>query len=132
MASFFVFLASASFIYIEHFGLTPTGFSLAFSVNAIGFFGASQMRRRSASASAWRGWCSLAVPASRRSRRCFSRRARRACDSLPVLIVHALPRLRLPRLVIPTTAVLALDQHPDIAGMASALGGTLQMVAGGA
>ena len=43
MASFFVFIASASFVYTEQFGLSPTGFSLAFAINAIGFFGASQM-----------------------------------------------------------------------------------------
>ena len=43
MASFFVFIASASFVYTEQFGLSPTGFSLAFALNAIGFFGASQM-----------------------------------------------------------------------------------------
>src|SRR5262249_44934751 len=42
MASFFAFLASASFIYSNHFGLTPVEFSLAFSVNAVGFIGASQ------------------------------------------------------------------------------------------
>ena len=42
MASFFAFLASSSFIYIDHFGLTPTQYSLAFSVNAVGFIGASQ------------------------------------------------------------------------------------------
>jgi DHA1 family bicyclomycin/chloramphenicol resistance-like MFS transporter len=34
-------------------------------------------------------------------------------------------------LVIPATMVLALEEHGPIAGMASALGGTLQMVAGG-
>ncbi len=42
MASFFVFLATSSFVYIGHYGLTPTQYSLAFSVNAIGFIGASQ------------------------------------------------------------------------------------------
>lgn len=43
LASFFVFLASASFVYTGQFGLTPVGFSLAFAVNAIGFFAASQL-----------------------------------------------------------------------------------------
>ena len=43
MSSFFVFIASASFVYTEQFGLSPTGFSLAFALNAIGFFAASQM-----------------------------------------------------------------------------------------
>ena len=42
MASFFVFIASASFVYAEQFGLSPTGFSIAFAINAIRFFAASQ------------------------------------------------------------------------------------------
>ena len=42
MASFFAFLASSSFVYIDHFGLTPTQYSFAFALNAIGFIGASQ------------------------------------------------------------------------------------------
>ena len=33
-------------------------------------------------------------------------------------------------LVIPTTMVMALDDHGPIAGMAAALGGTLQMLTG--
>ena len=41
-ASFFVFIASASFVYTQQFGLTPTQFSFAFAANAIGFFAASQ------------------------------------------------------------------------------------------
>jgi len=43
MASFFVFIGTASFVYTQAFGLSPTGFSLAFAVNALGFFAASQM-----------------------------------------------------------------------------------------
>ena len=34
-------------------------------------------------------------------------------------------------LVIPATMVLSLEEHGPIAGMASALGGTPQMIAGG-
>ncbi|MGQ3029630.1 MAG: multidrug effflux MFS transporter, partial [Ferrovibrionaceae bacterium] len=48
MSSFFAFLASSSFVYIDHFGLSPTQYSLTFSMNAIGFIGASQ-------ATAWLG-----------------------------------------------------------------------------
>ena len=46
MASFFVFLASASFVYTGQFGLSPTGFSAAFAINALGFFSASQLAAR--------------------------------------------------------------------------------------
>ncbi len=42
ISSFFAYLAGSSFIYIDHFGLTPTEFSLAFSVNAIAFIGMAQ------------------------------------------------------------------------------------------
>jgi DHA1 family bicyclomycin/chloramphenicol resistance-like MFS transporter len=34
-------------------------------------------------------------------------------------------------LVVPSAMVLALDSHGPIAGLASALGGTLQMITGG-
>lgn len=38
MASFFVFLSSASFVYTRQYGLSPTGFSIAFAINAVGLF----------------------------------------------------------------------------------------------
>lgn len=46
LSSFFTFIASSSFIYIGHFGLTPTQYGLAFAVNAVGFVGASQLSAR--------------------------------------------------------------------------------------
>ena len=39
MSSFFAFLAGSSFVYIDHFGLTPTQYSLGFAVNAVAFIG---------------------------------------------------------------------------------------------
>ena len=41
-ASLVLFIASAAFFYSEQFGLGPTQFSLAFVVNAVSFFAASQ------------------------------------------------------------------------------------------
>jgi len=52
-------------------------------------------------------------------------------DGLPVLMVMLFFTFAGLGLVIPATMVLSLDEHGPIAGMASALGGTLQMVAGG-
>ena len=40
--SFFIFLASASYVYQQGFGLTSPQFSIAFAVNAMAFIGASQ------------------------------------------------------------------------------------------
>ncbi len=42
-ASFFVYLSSSSFIFIDHFGLSPLRYSLAFSFNAISFFTMAQL-----------------------------------------------------------------------------------------
>ncbi len=130
MASFFVFLASASFVYTDHYGLTPTQFSLAFAVNAIGFFTSSQ----------------FAGPLGERfgMTRVMFRAAIGFAASALVLLALALATdislytvifmLFLANaclgLVIPTAMVMALDDHGDRAGLASSLGGTLQMVAG--
>jgi DHA1 family bicyclomycin/chloramphenicol resistance-like MFS transporter len=52
-------------------------------------------------------------------------------DNLAVLIGLLFIAFAWLGLVIPSTMVLALEDHGPIAGMASALGGTLQMLAGG-
>ena len=131
MASFFVFLASSSFIYIDHFGLTPTQYSLAFSVNAIGFIGASQfaaalggrhgMARVVATAVSFYTFFALIL---------FAVTAV-GFDSLALLMGLLFATFACLGLVIPSTMVLALEEHGPIAGMASALGGALQMITGG-
>ena len=40
------YLAGSSFALIDHYGLTPRQYSLAFSVNAISFIGAAQLTGR--------------------------------------------------------------------------------------
>lgn len=130
-ASFMVFIASASFVYTAQFGLGPTGFSLAFALNSIGFFAASQ-----AAGPLGQRWGALAV----------IRWAALGFAGFSLLLVVALlagfeslgtviAGLFLANaclgLIIPTTMVMALDPHGEIAGMASSLGGTLQMVTGG-
>src|SRR5581483_533999 len=43
LATFLAYLGSASFVLINHYGLTPSEFSLCFSLNAASFFGFSQL-----------------------------------------------------------------------------------------
>ena len=52
--------------------------------------------------------------------------------TLPVIVAMLFVGNAFLGLVMPTTMVMALDPHPDIAGLASSLGGTLQMLTGGA
>ncbi len=131
MASFFVFIASASFVYTGQFGLSPTGFSLAFAINAIGFFTASQFAAGLGSrfgmsrvvfggVTMFLGF-SLALVAITLA----------GGASLVVVVAFLFAANAGLGLVIPTTMVMALDPHGEIAGLASSLGGTLQMLAGG-
>lgn len=132
MASFFTFLASSSFIYIEHFGLTPTRFSVAFSLNAIGFIGASQFAASLGARFGMARMVIVAVSIYTAFMLVLLALTVAGVDNLWVLIGLLFFGFASMGVVIPSTMVLALDDHGPIAGMASALGGTLQMVTGGA
>lgn len=130
-ASFFVFIASASFVYTQEFGLSPTQFSFAFAVNAIGFFAASQfaapLSRRLGTlrmiAGASLGFA-LATFAG------FGL-ALAGLASLPVTMSTLFVGNVFLGVILPTAQVQALEEHGENAGLASSLGGTMQMVAAG-
>lgn len=131
MASFFVFIASASFVYTQQFGLTPTGFSIAFAVNAIGFFGASQVASPLGARIGIEKLVRIGVTGFAAMTVLLALIALAGLASFPVIVIGLLVANAFLGLVIPTTMVLALDPHGDIAGLASSLGGTMQMLAGG-
>ena len=131
MSSFFAFLASSSFIYMDHFGLSPVAFSVAFSVNAIGFIGASQFSARLGSRFGLPRVITTAVSSYAAFALLLLVVTLAGVDSLAVLMALLFVAFASLGLVIPSTMVLAMEEHGPIAGMASALGGTLQMIAGG-
>jgi len=132
VASFFVYLGSASFVLINHYGLTPKLFSLCFALNAASFFGFSQLTGmltqrhglpkvvRVAAAGFALAMVVLAVVFAS------------GIDNLFALMAPLFIGYGFLGLVIPTTAVLALEHHGAIAGTASALMGALQMIIGSA
>lgn len=131
MGSFFVFISFAPFVYAGQYGLTPTQFSLFFALNALGFFGASQMaaplglrygegRVMLFGTLGFAGFTALLFAA-----------AMTGFASLWVLTACLMLGNGFMGLVMPTSMVMALDEHGDIAGLASSLGGTLQMLTGG-
>ncbi len=130
IASFFVYLANSSFILIGHYGLTPTEYSLMFSLNAVSFFAMSQFTGQFVGR--------FGLPRVVRTATALFAASVVALlgvwlvglGSLPVLAAFLFVGYGFLGLVIPTTAVLALEEHGPIAGMASALMGTLQMVSG--
>ena len=130
-ASFFAFIASASFVYIGSFGLTATQFSLAFAVNAVGFFVASQF---SATIAARVGTLRMI----RRATIGFSLAtfagfalALAGLASLPVTMATLFIGNMFLGVLMPSAQVQALEEHGEIAGLAASLGGTLQMLAAG-
>ncbi|WP_209007649.1 multidrug effflux MFS transporter [Roseibium litorale] len=131
MASFFVFIANASFVYTGYFGLTMVEFSIAFAVNAVGFFGSSQVAAYLGYKYGMTRIISLAVTGFALVELSLLALTLAGLGSLPVLVLFLFLGNACLGLVIPSAMVLALEDHGDIAGLASSLGGTIQMVTGG-
>jgi DHA1 family bicyclomycin/chloramphenicol resistance-like MFS transporter len=130
ISSFFVYLSSSPFVLIDHYRLSPRLFSVIFSVNAASFFATAQANAWLAQRFGLRdlvrgasvGFAAvvlvlLALFAS-------------GIDRLDVLVILLFIAFGLLGIMLPTTTVLALDDHGAIAGTASALMGTLQFATG--
>jgi DHA1 family bicyclomycin/chloramphenicol resistance-like MFS transporter len=132
VSAFFVYLGSASFVFINYYGLTPRLFSLCFALNAAAFFGFSQLS----------GFLTQRYGLARVIRTAATGfvLSMLTLALLFALGINGLLALMGPLfigygflgLVIPASAVLALERHGEIAGTASALMGSLQMIVGSA
>ncbi|GAB3792228.1 multidrug effflux MFS transporter [Dyella agri] len=132
VSSFFTYLANSSFVLIEHYGLTPTQYSLAFSVNAVSFIGAAQFTGWLGGRYGLRRVVRTAVVGYAATMLALLVLTAAGMDRLDLLMALLFVGYGFLGLVIPTTAVLALDRHGPIAGTASALMGTMQFVTGAA
>jgi len=131
MASFFVFLSSASFVYTGQYGMTSVEFSLAFAINAIGFFGASQLAPNLGDRFGMARMVLIATSGFAITALFLLAVTLAGFDALFVLIGLLFVANSCFGLVMAPVMVMALDDHGDKAGLASSLGGTLQMLAGG-
>lgn len=132
MSGFFVFLASSPFVLINHYGLTPVQYSLAFSLNAVAFVGAAQFTAPLGQRFGLVRLVKFAASASGLVMFSLLSFYGLGGDSLKVLMGLYFVASGFMGLVIPVASVLALDRHGAIAGTASALMGTLQMLGGAA
>ncbi|CAN7370281.1 multidrug effflux MFS transporter [Phyllobacterium sp. LjRoot231] len=128
LSSFLVYLANSPFVLINHYGLTPTQYSFAFSINAVSFFAVSQL-------TGWLGARFGLLRVMRTAVTGFSLAMASMVvvmslgfNQLPVMATFLFIGYGFLGLVLPTTGVLALEDHGEIAGTASALMGTLQFV----
>jgi MFS transporter, DHA1 family, multidrug resistance protein len=130
-ASFFVFIASASFVYTQEFGLGPTEFSFAFAINAVGFFAASQFASTLAMRMGTLRMIRLATTGFALSTFVGFALGLAGLASLPVTMAALFVGNIFLGVILPTAQVQALEDHGANAGLASSLGGTMQMVAAG-
>jgi DHA1 family bicyclomycin/chloramphenicol resistance-like MFS transporter len=130
MASFFSFLANSPFVMIDHYGLTPRQYSMAFALNAASFIGVSQFTGKLAARFGLINMVKFSVSGYAVVMALLLLQNLLGVDRLDVLIVLMLVGFGFLGLVVPATSVLALDAHGSIAGTASALMGTLQFVTG--
>ncbi len=127
MSSFFAFLSSSSFIYINHFGLTPTQFGIAFAVNAIAFIGAAQLTHRIARRFGLRRMVMGGLTYYLATTWLLVLATLAGVDNIFFLIAALFVSAAGMGLVVPSVAVLALEHHGLRAGSASALLGTIQL-----
>ncbi len=130
ISSFFAYLGNSAFVLIGHYGLTPTQYSLAFSVNAVSFFGVAQLNGVLAKRFGLQRLMRFAVIGYALPMVVLFFLFLAGVDSLAVMMVLLFIAFGFLGLVVPSSAVLALDDHGAIAGTASALMGTLQFGAG--
>ena len=128
MSSFMAFLGNSSFVYIDHFGLTPTQYSIAFSVNAVSFFAASQATGALVGRFGLNRVVKVAVVGYAAAMLSLFAAVLGGADSVWVMGGFMFIAFGFLGLVLPTTGVLAMEEQGEIAGSASALMGTVQMV----
>ncbi len=132
VAAFFVYLGGAAFVLINYYGLSPRGFSLCFALNAASFFGFCQLTGPLTRRFGLPPVIKVAVTGFAVTMTILAVLAGFGADSLPLMMIFLFVGYGFLGLVIPTSAVLSLEHHGAIAGTASALMGSLQMVIGAA
>lgn len=128
ISSFLVYLANSPFVLIQHYGLTPTEYSFAFSINAVSFFAVSQATGRLGERFGLVRVMRIAVSAFALAMVVMAVVMASGFNQLPVMATFLFIGYGFLGLVIPTSAVLALEDHGAIAGTASSLMGTLHFV----
>ncbi|CDZ42819.1 multidrug effflux MFS transporter [Neorhizobium galegae] len=128
MSSYMIYVANSSFVLIEHYGLSPTFYSIVFSCNAVAFIGMSQLN----------GWLSRKIGLRKVIRGAvfgystmmvlLALVTSLGVDRLDVMAAFLFGGYGFLGMIIPTAAVLALEHHGRIAGTASAMMGTIQFV----
>jgi MFS transporter, DHA1 family, multidrug resistance protein len=132
LAGVFVYLGASSFVLIDHYGLSPMAYSIAFSANAAGLFGSAQLN----------GWLGARFPLPLIVRVAATAYAA-VMVTLCIIVFMGVERLEVILVILfvgfvfvgqimPITTVLVMHDHGSIAGAAYSLLGTIRLIVGGA
>ncbi|MBC6982189.1 multidrug effflux MFS transporter [Caulobacter sp. 17J80-11] len=132
VSAFFIYLAQSPFVLTGAYGLSPVQYSLCFALNAVGFFGAAQftarLARRFGMAATTRG----AVAGFAATLVLLAAVMALGAQQLWVMAALLFVAYGFLGLVVPTTAVISMEPHGEIAGAASALMGATHLLVGAA
>jgi DHA1 family bicyclomycin/chloramphenicol resistance-like MFS transporter len=130
VASFFAYLANSSFVLIDHYGLSPRQYSIAFAANAASFIGVSQLTARLGRRFGLAAMVKVAVTSYALVMALALVLQLAGLASLAVMLALLFVGYGALGLVVPASMVLSMEAHGAIAGTASALGGTLHFACG--
>lgn len=130
MSGFMAYLGHSSFVIIEHHGVTPTQYGMLFGLNAGAFIGAAQLNVRLCQRHGLPWVIRRGLAGYLAASALLLALTVAGVDRLEVLVALLFVAYGSLGLVAPTVPVLALERHGAIAGTASALIGTVQMVCG--
>ena len=130
VSGFFVFLANSSFVFTGHYGLSPRHYSLVFGVNAAAFFAGMQLSGRLGGRFGIGRLVKWALGAYALALLLLGGLVAAGHDNLYLVVGLLFVAYSFIGLMLPGASVLAMDPHGDIAGTASSLLNTLQLVTG--
>jgi len=132
ISAFFIYLAGSSFVIVGHYGLSARDFALLFSLNAASFFACSQLTGVLTHRFGLARVIRAAVVGFAAVMATGAVYMSSSLASLPAMIAFLMAGFGFLGLVLPSASVLALEDHGEIAGTASALMGALHMITGAA
>ncbi|UUX94437.1 multidrug effflux MFS transporter [Aquabacterium sp. J223] len=132
MSAFFAYLASSSFVLMGHYGLSGSQYSVLFSLNAVAFIGVAQLTGPLTARLGLAGLVQAACVGFATAMVALALLSLAGVDGLPWMVGLLFVGFGFLGLVVPSTAVLGMEEHGPIAGTAAALMGTLQMLVGAA
>lgn len=130
LAAFYVYVANSSFVFTRHFGVSSRSYALLFALNALGFIVGTSLAPRCTARLGLRRSLLLAVLGQLAAVVLLLAALLLGADSLVLLVLLLALAFGLNSIVVPACFALAMQDHPQRAGSASALIGTFNFAGG--